>query len=54
MHTLERDVAARPWPEVATAHARMINSSQPEGCIAVGGHSLGVLAVESAIAYRRV
>ena len=50
VHTLERDVAARPWPEVATAHARMINSSQPEGCIAVGGHSLGgVLAVESAM-----
>ena len=50
VHTLERDVAARPWPEVATAHARMINSSQPEGCIAVSGHSLGgVLAVESAM-----
>jgi acyl carrier protein len=50
VRTLERDVAARPWPEVAAAHARMIHASQPEDCITVGGHSLGgVLAVESAM-----
>jgi acyl transferase domain-containing protein/acyl carrier protein len=50
VRTLERDVAARPWPEVAAAHAHMIHASQPEDFIAVGGHSLGgVLAVESAM-----
>jgi thioesterase domain-containing protein/acyl carrier protein len=48
--TLERDTTSTPWPEAARTHASRIATSQPDGIIAIGGHSLGgLLAVESAV-----